>query len=145
MRIDVMFPAQTIVIDYDALSESPESRTRFTIAHECAHLLLHQCIYYRDPKMKCSSSSGYQPFAAASEGIYKETTFNRAEYQANYLGGALLMPRATFVATFNNLTPGSWHDLSYRQKKDVVSALSEKFETSRQAVGVRIRHLGLVA
>ncbi|MDK8307046.1 ImmA/IrrE family metallo-endopeptidase [Corynebacterium imitans] len=48
-KADIVFPAQTIVIDHGALRDSPASRARFTIAHECAHLILHQNIYYRDP------------------------------------------------------------------------------------------------
>lgn len=144
-KVDLVFRAQTIVIDYDALSGSPWSRTRFTIAHECAHLVLHQHIYYRDPKMKCSGNNGYQPFAAASENAYKETRFNRAEFQANYFGAALVMPRDPFTAAFNGLLPGSWHTLDDHQKQSVVATLAEMFGASREAIAYRIKHLELVA
>ena len=65
-RVDIVFPERTIVIDDDALRDSPDSRLRFTIAHECAHLLLHRHIYYRDPRMKCKGGTGYRPFTTTS-------------------------------------------------------------------------------
>lgn len=138
--IDVMFSAQTIVIDYDALSDSPESRMRFTVAHECAHLILHQHIYYRDPTMKCSSNNSYRPFTTTTEGVDSEA-FDRAEFQANYLGAALLMPRTPFKQAFRAQVPGSWYDLSSWKKKDVIRELASTFETSLHATALRVKSL----
>ncbi len=141
--IDVMFPAQTIVIDHDALSGSPESRMRFTVAHECAHLILHQHIYYRDPTMKCSSNNSYRPFTIATEEVASEG-FDRAEFQANYLGAALLMPRTPFKQAFGECVPGRWYDLPDWQKKRAIRELADTFETSLQATAVRVKNLELV-
>ena len=138
-----MFPAQTIVIDHDALSGSPESRMRFTVAHECAHLILHQHIYYRDPTMKCSSNNSYRPFTIATEEVASEG-FDRAEFQANYLGAALLMPRTPFKQAFGECVPGRWYDLPDWQKKRAIRELADTFETSLQATAVRVKNLELV-
>lgn len=143
-KADIVFPAQTIVIDHEALRDSPESRTRFTITHECAHLILHQNIYYRDPLMKCSSQRSYRPFTATSENVRTDTV-DRAEFQANYLGAALLMPRTPFSDAYQRLVPGNWCDLAERQKKAVISELANTFETSPFAMSVRIKNLGLAA
>ncbi|AWG03598.1 ImmA/IrrE family metallo-endopeptidase [Trueperella pyogenes] len=143
-KVDIVFPAQTIVIDHEALRDSPESRARFTIAHECAHLILHQNIYYRDPLMKCSSQSSYRPFTATSENVHTDTV-DRAEFQANYLGAALLMPRTPFSDAYQRLIPGNWCDLAEWQKKAVISELADTFETSLFATSVRIKNLGLAA
>lgn len=141
-KVDIIFPAQTIVIDHKALEDSPESRTRFTIAHECAHLILHQNIYYRDPLMKCSSHSSYRPFTATSENVRTDTV-DRAEFQANYLGAALLMPRTPFSDAYQRRVPGNWRDLAEWEKKGVISELAATFKASLFATGVRIKNLGL--
>lgn len=141
---DVVFPPQTIVIDHEALSSSPESRLRFTVAHECAHLILHRNIYYRDPSMKCSGNTGYRPFTTNTEGVRGDKV-DRAEFQANYLGAALLMPRLPFSQAYHALVPDSWYDLAERQKKAVIGELADTFETSLQATGLRIKNLKLAA
>lgn len=63
-RAHVEIPARTIVFDDQALDDSPEGRFRFTIAHECAHMILHSRIFYRDPSMSLPNKSGYLPFTA---------------------------------------------------------------------------------
>lgn len=141
---DVVFPSRTIVIDHQALSGSPESRLRFTVAHECAHLILHRNIYYRDPLMKCSGNTGYRPFTTNTEGVRSDKV-DRAEFQANYLGAALLMPRDPFSQMYRTLVPGSWYDLAERRKKAVVCKLADTFETSLQATSLRIKNLKLAA
>ena len=136
-KADIVFPAQTIVIDHEALRDSPESRTRFTIAHECAHLILHQNIYYRYPLMKCSSQSRYRPFTTTSENVRADTV-DRAEFQENYLVAALLMSRTPFSNAYQRLVPGNWCDLAEWQKKAVISELADTFETSLFATTTRI-------
>lgn len=66
-KADVVFPARTIVIDDMTLSDSPESRLRFTMAHECAHLMLHHDSALDDSSMRCSGSSGYRALTTESE------------------------------------------------------------------------------
>ena len=141
-KADVVFPARTIVIDYDALSDSPDSRRRFTLAHECAHLMLHQDSVSSGSSMTCSSGSSYRALTTDSENA-RTDSFDRAEYQANYLGAALLMPRAAFFRAYYELVPGGWYGLEEQEKHDVVSVLADTFETSLQATGLRIKNLKL--
>ncbi|MFW2583491.1 MULTISPECIES: ImmA/IrrE family metallo-endopeptidase [Corynebacterium] len=143
-KADIVFPAETIVIDHEALRDSLESRARFTIAHECAHLILHQNIYYRDSLMKYSSQSSYRPFIATFENV-RTGTVDRAEFQTNYLGAALLMPRTPFSDAYQRLVPGIWCDLAEWQKKAVINELADTFETSLFATSVRIKNGGLAA
>lgn len=144
-RVDIVFPERTIVIDDDALRDSPDSRLRFTIAHECAHLLLHRHIYYRDPRMKCKGGTGYRPFTTTSEGVRADNKVDRAEFQANYLGAALLMPRDPFSQAFTELAPEGWRSLDERRKRRVVRELARTFEVSKQAAAIRIKNLNLAA
>lgn len=140
--IDIEFSANTIIIDNEALEASPESRERFTVAHECSHQVLHPRYFYRDPRMK-SCSVGYRPYREKPRS--GSADFDRAEWQADYLGAALLMPRPTFTAEFNRCAATNWHSLSEQSKRTVVSTLSETFEVSRHAAALRIKNLRLVS
>lgn len=139
--IEIEFSANTIIIDNEALEASPESRERFTVAHECSHQILHPRYFYRDPRMK-SRDISYRPYREKSR--CDTDKFDRAEWQADYLGAALLMPRPTFIAEFHRCAVTNWHSLSDNSKRAVVSALSETFEVSRQATALRIKNLELV-
>lgn len=141
-EVGVVFPARTIVIDHEALSDSPESRRRFTLAHECAHLILHQDSVSSESSMRCSGRSSYRALTTESENA-RTDTFDRAEYQANYLGAALLMPRSTFSRAYRELVPDGWYGLEEQEKHDVVSVLAETFETSLLATSLRIKNLKL--
>nr|DAE49401.1 MAG TPA: IrrE N-terminal-like domain [Caudoviricetes sp.]DAR51556.1 MAG TPA: IrrE N-terminal-like domain [Caudoviricetes sp.] len=143
-RAHVEIPARTIVIDDRALDDSPEGRFRFTIAHECAHLILHSRIFYRDPSMSCPNKSGYLPFTAETENVGSEK-FNRGEFQANYLGAALLMPRMTFSRAFHEFVPLPWAEMTDRNKRQVVSQLADLFNVSPTAAALRIKHLELAS
>lgn len=143
-EIDVVFPAETIVIDPKAFEGSPESRLRFTLAHECAHLILHRNIFYHDPAVKHASNNGYKPFKASSEEV-RTDKFDRAEYQANYLGASLLMPRSTFSKAFQELVSENWCELAYRKKVEIVQDLAGTFDVSQQAAAIRIKGLKLAA
>ena len=141
-KADMVFPARTIVIDHKALSKSPESRLRFTIAHECAHLILHHDSVLEDSPMRCSSRSSYRALTTESENA-RTDSFDRAEYQANYLGAALLMPRSTFSRAYRELVPDGWYGLEEQEKHKVVSVLADAFETSLMATSLRIKNLKL--
>ena len=141
VMVDTVFPAKTIIIDSEALESSPESRERFTVAHECAHQVLHPRYFYRDPHMNTEATT-YRPYQANAE--QHSESFDRTEWQANYLGAALLMPRRAFAAKFSDLTPNGWMRLSPAGKKCVVSNLAETFEVSRMATALRIKNIKLV-
>lgn len=140
LKVDIHYPANTIVIDHDALASSPEGRRRFTVAHECAHLLLHKRYFYRDPEMKSPNTIAYRPFTVATE-EKQEVTFDRFEWQANYLGAAILMPAPAFTAAYRKRVSGDWHDLTGTRKRVVINELAERFDVSREAVAIRICNL----
>lgn len=142
-NVDMVFPARTIIIDSNALSDSPSSRRRFTLAHECAHLILHRHIYYRDPSMRYATGTGYRPFSTTTEGVHTDKV-DRAELQANYLGAALLMPRRPFSQAFAELVPQGWYTLNDKEKHAVINNLADTFEVSKNATAIRTKNLELV-
>ena len=75
----------TAIIERTLLDDHNQNRTRFTIAHECAHWLLHR------PKTKS------QPLVCRTVGCSEPK--NWQEWQADNLASALLMP-AVAVNTF---------------------------------------------
>ena len=66
------------------LTEKPASRCRYDVAHECGHLVLHDC----------------EPTGTAD-----------AEAEANRFAAALLLPRAGFAREFPQARPGGWEGL----------------------------------
>nr|WP_273353349.1 hypothetical protein [Corynebacterium resistens] len=71
---------------------------------------MHRNIYYRDPSTKCAGNTGYCPFTTNTEGV-RDDKVDRAEFQANYLGAALLIPRIPFSHAYHALVPDSLDDL----------------------------------
>lgn len=92
----------------------PYLRRRFTIAHECAHYLLH-----RD---KIGN-------ALSDDAMYRsDNVSNQEEFQANNLAAELLMPRKLM-------------DQAIRHEFRGVSDMARKFEVSEPAMKVRLRYL----
>lgn len=89
-------------------------RRRFTIAHECAHYILHR------------SKIGD---GLSDDAMYRSEKMNsKEEFEANNLAADLLMPRS-LVAKF------------MRQGLSNPSDLAERFRVSQPAMRVRMRYL----
>jgi hypothetical protein len=95
-------------------ANEPYRRRRFTIAHECAHYLLHR------------AKIGDE---LIDDGMYRSQKLNtREEIEANNLAADLLMPRRLI----NNFI---------RQGISDPESLAERFEVSGSAMKVRLRYL----
>jgi len=95
-------------------ANEPYRRRRFTVAHECAHFLLHR------------SKIGDE---LTDDALYRSEKLNtQEEFQANNKAAELLMPRKLMN--------------DYIRKGIVsVSQLADEFEVSEPAMRVRMRYL----
>ena len=121
----VKVTAGTILVDARLLSDPKRyGRFRFTLAHELAHWILHRELF-----------SGTKT-AAATYGIGNADN-NMLEWQANYLATAILMPVGQVKRGFYRLRMQASIGI------DVVSALANIFEVSKQSMRIRLTELGL--
>jgi len=92
----------------------PYRRRRFTIAHECAHYLIHR------------TKIGDE---LTDDALYRsEKLDSREEFEANNLAADLLMPKLLVAK-------------SIREGFSSISALANVFEVSEPAMRVRMRYL----
>lgn len=80
--------AGTVLIDETLLTEENYGRMRFTMAHELAHWLIHKQLFMGTGE-------------AASMFVYDEDS--AAEWQANRLAAAIIMPMAQVKRAFYSL------------------------------------------
>jgi Zn-dependent peptidase ImmA (M78 family) len=124
-----------LFVDEDQQLSHP-LRYRFTIAEELAHCIIHHKIF----KGK-SFSENREVYNSISETDYQDL-----ERNAKFLAAALLMPRETFVERFN------FHKqrIGLKTKNPVeiislvVGSLKSEFEVSKESIGVRCKHIGLI-
>lgn len=106
-------------------SEHHPNRRRFTLAHECAHLVLHATggdrIWVDKPAYFRDDRSG--------SGVYRE------EIQANQFAAALLMPKSLVLAALSDD-----HEIS---DLDILE-LANRFEVSEAAMRHRLVNLDLI-
>ena len=138
----VQLSENTIVLDSEALADSPECRERSTVAHECGHLFLHK-------KHFAHMNSVLAPIQAHRvdplDGFELSTKYaSSVEWQANQFAAAILMPKPAFRKAFRELVPDGWHSLaSQGEKEEVILALTELFGVFRESAAIRIDTLRL--
>jgi len=101
-------------------------RYRFTLAHELAHWILHKQIY-----------TGTN--VAAATFLTDRQSDDSSEWQANYLGKAVLMPVGQVKRGFYHLCA------DIRKVNEKTKRLAEIFEVSQEAMGYRLSELGLIS
>lgn len=103
------------------------TRQRFSIAHECGHLKLHEGKMYVDARVN---------FRDSTSGLAVDSE----EIEANQFAASLLMPRAFVLAESKKV-------LEKREPTDVeniVRELARVFDVSTQAMEFRLKNLGLI-
>lgn len=101
-------------------SYHPQSRQRFTMAHELGHLLFHkEYLNLQDGAYK------------EKEILWRSSLFNKVENEANTFASELLMPRDLFV--------GKWQE----HGEQALEEISKYFDVSTQAVRYRAYKIGL--
>jgi Zn-dependent peptidase ImmA (M78 family) len=116
--------AGTIIIDVSLMNRRSDGRFRYTCGHELAHWVEHKEYF---------TSIGQ---TAAMTKIVRSSEADRiVERQADRLTSYLLMPKGTVKMAF------------YRnhRAKDVIAVMANIFHVSRQAMGIRLKEMGLLS
>jgi len=109
-------------------SSDPSTRQRFTIAHECGHLVLkHKGDMFVDQTIRLhrDDNSG--------------SAVDRLEIEANGFAAELLMPSSWVLKEFEKRLKGS-----SLKVESVVRDLARSFDVSPKAMEYRLANLGLV-
>ena len=110
-----------------------EHRLRTTLAHELAHVVLHNFIWWftqgPDPSVP------FDPAALSPRCALRARAVDWMEWQANYCAGALLVPASELDAS------GPVWERSTRGRA-LVRATQARFDVSAQVATIRLRQLG---
>jgi Zn-dependent peptidase ImmA (M78 family) len=125
-----------IYVDEDQYRSATSFRSRFTLAEELAHILIHRPLF----------AGMDTPEIIKFQKAIPDADYLRMERNAKYLAGALLMKKDVFEKRFNHF----WQKQQSRTPvpvfvfRYVVRRLSSDFFVSCHAAAIRSRHLGLV-
>jgi Zn-dependent peptidase ImmA (M78 family) len=116
-------------------SRHPNTRQRFTIAHELGHWQLgHEGELFLDKTLRSKSVSVKKRDQRAAAGS------DREEIQANAFAAAILMPEQMLIAAVEKRLQG---DDEYEIDR-LVGELANEFEVSSQAMEHRLTNLGMM-
>lgn len=102
-------------------AKHPETRRRFTIAHEIAHYILHR---------------EYIGDGIYDDGLYRSNLQSHFETAANQLAARILMPA--------HLLKRDAAQLGYVSNEYKIDTLSEMYNVSRESMTYRLTNLGLL-
>ena len=142
--MEISVSSDTILLDNSLCSSENKYRRRFTIAHECAHQIIAdmqeaQTGYSFRREFKVGSKYTYSQFKTAEEW---------SEWQANYLGASLLMPKFAVlphirkghqVHMFTSYD-GSFNNGDYAR----IKRLADKLCVSVKAMEIRLKDMGFM-
>ncbi|MDC7250427.1 MAG: ImmA/IrrE family metallo-endopeptidase [Sphaerochaetaceae bacterium] len=118
LRKEIIIPVNC----YNTLTNN--GRSRFTLAHEIGHVILHS-----------EQLSKQIQTAARTNNVMKLKAFESSEWQANYFAAALLMNKEDFTAEF--------YRLKNEESINIIVELSKIFCTSLESTKRRIKGLQL--
>lgn len=142
-------------LDDDDTQPGILGRWRATVAHEATHVIVHRCLFnlnedqyslFDDPEPMEPEVKHLQRCMKRNV-LFRGTTTDWREIQANMGMAALLMPKALFVAAFHQEMERLGVD---RVSKDsatlvtLVAQLATRFKVSKQATGIRLETLELL-
>jgi Zn-dependent peptidase ImmA (M78 family) len=107
-------------------SRHAPTRQRFTVAHECGHLLMHK-----------GTPMFIDRFAQVN---WRDGESNREEREANAFAAELLMPRQLIDKEIDRVISRR-RDVTF---DEVVSELAKRFRVSGQAMTYRLTNLGVL-
>ncbi|WP_253363293.1 ImmA/IrrE family metallo-endopeptidase [Streptococcus gallinaceus] len=129
----------TLYIDNQALAFCSKERTNFTIMHECAHWILHKRFYFRSKKRLMRD----RIIVYKSDDVKLKMTDDEVkEWQADYLAGALLMPKQ-MINKYLEVNFGFKNNSNLKVEKYIVDELAKVFEVSKAAMMVRLKNLAI--
>lgn len=115
----ILAKAGTALIEKSLLDDHLQNRARFTIAHECAHWLIHK------PKGKA------QPLVCRTVGRSNEKDW--LEWQADYMASALLMPAVAVYAHMKKYIKEN-----RQQMEHMYNLWGERYATSKREQIIRM-------
>jgi len=129
------------------------ARRRFTLAHECAHWILHRKFHCPDNKNYTFRTQRPLLIACRSDNIEKKyhqlkTDEDWEEWQADSLAAALLMPLVPFRWTAGRLVQKCGRryltDKVNREYIEIVEEVANEFKVSKTAAEIRMKQLGFI-
>jgi Zn-dependent peptidase ImmA (M78 family) len=120
------------------IQENRLNRYRFSIAHELAHLVVHQDVF------KAMRFSTIQEWKVAMQSI-PEDQYGYIEWQAYSLAGLILVPPVPLMALFKDKVKEAkvagidLYEMDERLQKSVTSHLGKYFEVSSEVVARRMK------
>lgn len=143
--IPFVFPKNTIVLDKFLLSEKEQGRRRFTMAHEASHHILN--------KMNAVPSAGRFYTEYDGERSYSKEElvqmFASAEWQADTMGAALLMPKQIVenaLAKYNQSQKIKVYgdNILPQREKNVIRKMAGYISVSYTALLIRLRDMNFL-
>jgi hypothetical protein len=114
-------------------------RLRTTLAHELAHVVFHDFIWWFDQgALDAARARALSPRCHRRLGVQQSDWM---EWQANYAAGALLMPRGS-VRLLSGEEQAVWSSSARGRQR--VAAVSRACDVSQDAARVRLEQLGLL-
>lgn len=108
-------------------SDSPSTRSRFTLAHEIGHLFLHMGFLIN--KTKWDSIESFEDSV-----YFRSNMYSLEEYEANEFAAAFLMPKNEFIEIAEEHLNKNTYDLE---------PIAVHFNVSTEAVANRGKWLGV--
>ena len=110
------------------------NRLRTTLAHELAHVVLHNFLWWFDQAPSSAETVSLSPRCGP-----RHPGVDWMEWQANYAAGALLMPASAITELFGHSRP-TW--LRSTRAHDRVRRTTRAFKVSAPAAQIRLQQLG---
>lgn len=133
-----------ILLDNDLMESSNEGRIRFTIAHECAHWILHRRFFVQRPGATYPTIPCIVYHMERWDSRPPMSDEDVREWQANRLGAAILMPAPTVKIVLTDKLGMAWEDIQpYDIDEDIINDMAKFYQVSYDAMRLRFRDLGL--
>ena len=131
----------TIVINRDPDEPLPQEVERFTIAHECAHWVLHRWafLYFLSAGITETEEACRRCTPVSSEP--KDILLDRIERQANGLAARILMPAWSTLAYANMAPPKELYSKPRYRAELAVNKVAHGLRVSKQAAKIRLMEL----
>lgn len=128
--------AQQVVVDEGCTNQK---RISFTVGHEAGHLSLHRQLF----KIENGFIVGWATIPKSHNKKKLDTAHHRREWQANVYAGALLAPEMDVRTLLEELGLVKNLVLSPFNLDEHFASFESRFGLSRQALEIRLGHLGV--
>ena len=125
-----------------------ENRLRFTLGHEYGHVWFHAPLW-RKSEQKPDSRPADPCWTCHRENIETAPENDWMEFQAGYIGGALLMPKSEVSMLVGEIAMREGRNFPLRADSEpgraAIERIMRRCQVSEQAARVRLLRLGLLS